>query len=272
MVAPVTADKAIVTTPGNDDAPAPPAAAPEQVNAAAVGQELLRQLDAFGAMPTMNAAELENFLQRLLTMSGATAKLSSMQVLDGTAAGNDEAAACEDRLLGPEHEFWLLQIRQINAQSQQFLEADGTLPIERSRLHGVILSLLNCDGDDVAVMEKIATWCQNLNLPLVVLVDQTTSGQAELLSAKLQQQGAFLLGEKMPGKNGKTHLVTLSTGQQLRLTPANLTSESSENAPQVLPDLLLTKNVRQKPGEIPSEWLRQAVDFLIIKNALDPAP
>jgi C-terminal processing protease CtpA/Prc len=111
-----------------------------------------------------------------------------------------------------------------------------------NRLKGLVLDLRFADGDDYAGAKAIADnfftaeqplidWGEGvkkstpkdkaINLPLVILVNQKTSGPAEALAAILHEYDAGLvLGAKTAGHANIAKQFTLSNGQRLRIATA----------------------------------------------------
>ena len=250
---------------GASAAPAPGGSAEvKRVTVADVGIEVLQVLSEHGLAAELSEAEQDEFVRRLLDLTGARAILEdTLPAVIGP--GESQASGCEKSLIGAENDFVLLRVWQVDAACVERLRQQQQ-EMRQPKSKGVILSLLGSSGADPAAASACAAVVQEMAVPVVVLVDHMTNGSAEVLAGQLRQNGALLIGEKTHGLPGPTKVVTLLGGHRL-LVPAAETA--GKTAPMLQPDLLLSKDEMSGPHDIPPSWLVQAMDFLAAVNALE---
>lgn len=229
-----------------------------------VGIEVLQVLSKYGLAPELSEAEQDEFVRRLLALTGTRAILEDM-LPAVISPGEGSVGGCEKSLIGPENDFVLLRVWQVDAACVEQLRQQKQ-ELRQAKSKGIVLSLLGSSGADSAAADAFAAVVQEMALPVVVLVDYMTNGGAEVLAGQLRQNGALLIGEKTHGLPGPTQVVTLLGGHRL-LVPAAATAEKT--APMLQPDLLLSKDETSGPHDIPPSWLAQAMDFLAAVNALE---
>lgn len=108
---------------------------------------------------------------------------------------------------------------------------------------------------------------------LVVLVDRSTAGPAEILAVALQQRaGARLVGERSFGHAAREEIVTLSDGSRLRLATAFYTAPDGKALTGGLaPDLAVDESTRrfgEKDEPLGELILRKGVGLLLGEESL----
>ena len=212
-------------------------------------------------------AELDRAaVQGLLTQ--LQPKIALVKDAAASAASSNAAPAIVTSLF--DASFASVRVGRFGPDSaRQFTEACQQL-ISSNRLKGLVLDLRFASGDDYASAAAMADafftteqplldWGEGvkkstakskaIDLPLVILLNQKTSGAAEALAAVLHQYNAgLLLGTKTAGHANIAREFTLSNGQRLRIAtaPVKVGNQQPMSMGGLAPDIQVAVNPEEE--------------------------
>jgi hypothetical protein len=137
-----------------------------------------------------------------------------------------------------------LRVSRITGNLADLITVAGQSVPATNRLAGTVLDLRFATGDADNRVGEAAGLLAPKQTPLLVLVNGSTSGAAEVLAAELRNSGALLIGAPTAGLAMTTEDFPLANGQRLRIATTPIKLNGAELT-RLQPDI----SVKSDPAE-----------------------